>query len=127
MFCRRLAATIRVRAAVAKNISSATVSWRNTVLNRGCNGAANITSKKKGDIVDAALFCPFLSFLLLTISNHFPENYVMAVNSPHPISANLLPIAGVDLGYAEAGVRKADRKDLLVIKLAPEATVAGVF
>ncbi|HWZ48025.1 MAG TPA: bifunctional glutamate N-acetyltransferase/amino-acid acetyltransferase ArgJ [Herbaspirillum sp.] len=51
----------------------------------------------------------------------------MAVNSPVPISANLLPIAGVDLGYAEAGVRKADRKDLLVIKLAPEATVAGVF
>ncbi|MDB5989608.1 MAG: bifunctional ornithine acetyltransferase/N-acetylglutamate synthase [Herbaspirillum sp.] len=51
----------------------------------------------------------------------------MAVNSPLPISANLLPIAGVDLGYAEAGVRKADRKDLLVIKLAPEATVAGVF
>lgn len=51
----------------------------------------------------------------------------MAVNSPVPISANLLPIAGLDLGYAEAGVRKADRKDLLVIKLAPEATVAGVF
>jgi glutamate N-acetyltransferase/amino-acid N-acetyltransferase len=51
----------------------------------------------------------------------------MAVNSPLPVSANLLPIAGVDLGYAEAGVRKADRKDLLVIKLAPEATVAGVF
>jgi glutamate N-acetyltransferase/amino-acid N-acetyltransferase len=60
-------------------------------------------------------------------TNHFPENYAMAVNSPVPISANLLPIAGVDLGYAEAGVRKADRKDLLVIKLAPEATVAGVF
>jgi glutamate N-acetyltransferase/amino-acid N-acetyltransferase len=51
----------------------------------------------------------------------------MAVNSPLPVSANLLPIAGVDLGYAEAGVRKANRKDLLVIKLAPEATVAGVF
>jgi glutamate N-acetyltransferase/amino-acid N-acetyltransferase len=51
----------------------------------------------------------------------------MAVNSPLPVSANLLPIAGVELGHAEAGVRKANRKDLLVIKLAPEATVAGVF
>jgi glutamate N-acetyltransferase/amino-acid N-acetyltransferase len=51
----------------------------------------------------------------------------MAVNSPLPVSANLSPIAGVELGYAEAGIRKADRKDLLVIKLAPEATVAGVF
>ena len=51
----------------------------------------------------------------------------MAVNSPLPISANLLPIAGVELGHAEAGVRKANRKDVLVVRLAPEATVAGVF
>jgi glutamate N-acetyltransferase/amino-acid N-acetyltransferase len=51
----------------------------------------------------------------------------MAVNSPLPVSANLLPIAGVELGHAEAGVRKANRKDLLVIKVGPEATVAGVF
>jgi glutamate N-acetyltransferase/amino-acid N-acetyltransferase len=54
-------------------------------------------------------------------------NTAMAVNSPLPISANLLPIAGVELGHAEAGVRKANRKDLLVLRLAPEATVAGVF
>jgi glutamate N-acetyltransferase/amino-acid N-acetyltransferase len=51
----------------------------------------------------------------------------MAVNSPLPVAANLLPIAGVSLGYAEAGVRKPNRKDLLVITLAPGATVAGVF
>jgi glutamate N-acetyltransferase/amino-acid N-acetyltransferase len=51
----------------------------------------------------------------------------MAVNSPLPVSANLLPVAGIELGYAEAGVRKPNRKDLLVIKLAPAATVAGVF
>jgi len=43
----------------------------------------------------------------------------MAVNSHSPFPPICLPIAGVDLGYAEAGVRKADRKDLLVIKLAP--------
>jgi glutamate N-acetyltransferase/amino-acid N-acetyltransferase len=36
-------------------------------------------------------------------------------------------VAGIELGHAEAGVRKANRKDLLVMKLAPTATVAGVF
>ena len=51
----------------------------------------------------------------------------MPVNLPLPIAANLTPVAGIELGYAEAGVRKADRKDLLVMKLAPTATVAGVF
>ncbi|EJL91765.1 glutamate N-acetyltransferase/amino-acid acetyltransferase [Herbaspirillum sp. CF444] len=51
----------------------------------------------------------------------------MAVNSPLPVSADLKPVAGIELGYAEAGVRKANRKDLLVMKLAPTATVAGVF
>ncbi|HEX7636197.1 MAG TPA: bifunctional glutamate N-acetyltransferase/amino-acid acetyltransferase ArgJ [Noviherbaspirillum sp.] len=51
----------------------------------------------------------------------------MAVNLPLPIAANLKPVAGIELGHAEAGVRKANRKDLLVMKLAPSATVAGVF
>jgi glutamate N-acetyltransferase/amino-acid N-acetyltransferase len=51
----------------------------------------------------------------------------MAVNLPLPIAANLKPVAGVELGYAEAGIRKANRKDLLVIRLAPGASVAGVF
>lgn len=51
----------------------------------------------------------------------------MAVNLPLPVADNLKPIHGVKLGYAEAGVRKANRKDLLVIELAPTATVAGVF
>ncbi len=51
----------------------------------------------------------------------------MAVNLPLPIAANLKPVAGVELGHAEAGVRKANRKDLLVMKLASTATVAGVF
>src|SRR5450830_125111 len=51
----------------------------------------------------------------------------MAVNSPLPVSADLKPVAGIELGYAEAGVRKANRKDLLVMKLAPTATTAGVF
>ncbi len=51
----------------------------------------------------------------------------MAVNSPVPVAASLRPVAGIELGYAEAGVRKPDRKDVLVMKLAPTATVAGVF
>ena len=51
----------------------------------------------------------------------------MAVNLPLPIAANLKPVAGMELGHAEAGIRKADRKDLLVMKLVPSATVAGVF
>lgn len=51
----------------------------------------------------------------------------MAVNSPIPVAADLKPVAGIELGYAEAGVRKANRKDLLVMKLASTATVAGVF
>lgn len=51
----------------------------------------------------------------------------MAVNLPLPIATNLKPVAGIELGHAEAGVRKANRKDLLVMKLAPTATVAGVF
>ena len=51
----------------------------------------------------------------------------MAVNLPLPVAAELLPVAGIELGYAEAGVRKANRKDLLVMKLEPSATVAGVF
>ncbi|MFI4938794.1 MAG: bifunctional glutamate N-acetyltransferase/amino-acid acetyltransferase ArgJ [Burkholderiales bacterium] len=51
----------------------------------------------------------------------------MAVNLPLPVAADLKPVAGLELGYAEAGVRKANRKDVLVMKLAPGATVAGVF
>jgi glutamate N-acetyltransferase/amino-acid N-acetyltransferase len=51
----------------------------------------------------------------------------MAVNSPLPIAAHLKPVAGIELGHAEAGVRKPNRKDVLVMTLAPTATVAGVF
>ncbi|MBV8665998.1 MAG: bifunctional glutamate N-acetyltransferase/amino-acid acetyltransferase ArgJ [Burkholderiaceae bacterium] len=51
----------------------------------------------------------------------------MAVNLPLPVAADLKPVAGVELGYAEAGIRKPNRKDLLVIKLAETATVSGVF
>jgi len=51
----------------------------------------------------------------------------MAVNLPLPVASDLKPVAGIELGYAEANIRKQGRKDLLVMKLAPTATVAGVF
>jgi glutamate N-acetyltransferase/amino-acid N-acetyltransferase len=51
----------------------------------------------------------------------------MAVNSPLPVAAELKPVAGIELGYAEAGIKKPNRKDVLVMKLAEGATVAGVF
>jgi glutamate N-acetyltransferase/amino-acid N-acetyltransferase len=51
----------------------------------------------------------------------------MAVNSPKPAAADLSVIAGIELGIAEAGIKKPGRKDLLVLKLADTATVAGVF
>ncbi|MDH5577899.1 MAG: bifunctional glutamate N-acetyltransferase/amino-acid acetyltransferase ArgJ [Betaproteobacteria bacterium] len=51
----------------------------------------------------------------------------MAVNLPAPDPAQLHAIAGVELGIARAGIRKPGRKDLLVVRLAQGAAVAGVF
>lgn len=49
----------------------------------------------------------------------------MAVNLSAP--SNLLPVAGVRLGVAEAAIKKPGRKDLLVVELAEGSRVAGVF
>ena len=51
----------------------------------------------------------------------------MAVNLSPPGPEDLLPVKGVKLGVAEAGVRKAGRKDLLLMTLAEGARVAAVF
>src|SRR5260221_859273 len=51
----------------------------------------------------------------------------MAVNLPAPDPKFLYPVGGVELGVGMAGVRKANRKDLLVVRLAEGAAVAGVF
>ncbi len=51
----------------------------------------------------------------------------MAVNLPAPDPAQLLVVAGIELGVARAGIRKPGRKDLLVARLAPGTTVAAVF
>ena len=51
----------------------------------------------------------------------------MPVNLKAPDPTQLLPVKGVALGVTEAGIRKAGRKDLLVMKLEPGTRVAGVF
>lgn len=51
----------------------------------------------------------------------------MAVNLSVPDAGNLHPIHGIRLGVAEAGIRKANRKDLTVVLIEPGATSAGVF
>ena len=51
----------------------------------------------------------------------------MAVHLVPPQAADLLPIAGVRLGVTEAGIRKADRKDLTVVLMDEGTSVAGVF
>ena len=51
----------------------------------------------------------------------------MPVNYTLPTQESLHPIDGVTLGYAKAHVKKPDRKDMLVISLAPGSLAAGVF
>ena len=47
----------------------------------------------------------------------------MPVNLVAPKPEDLLRVKGVELGIAEAGVRKAGRKDLLVMRLADGAKI----
>ena len=51
----------------------------------------------------------------------------MAVNLPLPDAATLYPIDGVRIGVTEAGIRKANRKDLSVVLIDAGASVSGVF
>ncbi|GAB1720286.1 MAG: glutamate N-acetyltransferase [Nitrosospira sp.] len=51
----------------------------------------------------------------------------MPVNFAPPHAAQLFPVKGVKLGIAAAGIRKPNRKDLLVIALDEDTKVAGVF
>ena len=51
----------------------------------------------------------------------------MPVNLQAPNPADLHPVAGVRLGIAMAGIRKANRKDLVVLALDEGSQVAGVF
>lgn len=51
----------------------------------------------------------------------------MPVNLNPPDRAALKPVAGVELGFAEAGIRKQGRRDLMLMQFAPGTQVAGVF
>jgi glutamate N-acetyltransferase/amino-acid N-acetyltransferase len=51
----------------------------------------------------------------------------MPVNLSAPNPASLLPVPGVRIGVAMAGVRKANRKDLVVFAFDEGTQVAGVF
>lgn len=51
----------------------------------------------------------------------------MPVNLRVPERAALRPVPGVAIGTAMAGIRKANRRDLLVLQLPPGASAAGVF
>ncbi len=51
----------------------------------------------------------------------------MPVNLEAPQRLSLWPVPGVDIGTARAGIRKPDRRDVLVLRLAAGSTVAGVF
>jgi glutamate N-acetyltransferase/amino-acid N-acetyltransferase len=51
----------------------------------------------------------------------------MAVNLSAPQAADLHPVPGVRIGVAEAGIRKANRKDLTVVLIDAGASVSGVF
>jgi glutamate N-acetyltransferase/amino-acid N-acetyltransferase len=51
----------------------------------------------------------------------------MAVNLQIPSESEIFPVPGVEVGVAEAGIRKAGRRDLTVFRLAAGSSVAGVF
>ena len=51
----------------------------------------------------------------------------MPVNLVAPLAADLLPVPGIEIGTASAGVRKANRKDVTIFKLAAGSSVGAVF
>ena len=51
----------------------------------------------------------------------------MPVNLNPPLADKLHAVDGVRLGVGKAGIRKANRRDLTLIELAPGSRVAGVF
>ena len=51
----------------------------------------------------------------------------MPVNLQAPIASDLLPVPGIAIGTASAGVRKANRQDLTVFKLDEGTAVGAVF
>lgn len=51
----------------------------------------------------------------------------MPVNLNPPVAEQLLPVAGVTLGCAHAGIRRGNASDVLLMQFCEGATAAGVF
>lgn len=51
----------------------------------------------------------------------------MAVNLHIPSDDAVYPVAGIEIGVTEAGIRKADRRDLTIFRLSEGTSVGGVF
>jgi glutamate N-acetyltransferase/amino-acid N-acetyltransferase len=51
----------------------------------------------------------------------------MAVNLHIPSDDTVYPVAGIEIGVTEAGIRKANRRDLTVFRLSAGTSVGGVF
>ena len=67
---------------------------------------------------------------MVSLALYFPHEHTpMPVNLSAPDPKSLLPVAGVELGFAEAGIKngKRIRRDVMLMKLAPGSRVAGVF
>jgi glutamate N-acetyltransferase/amino-acid N-acetyltransferase len=51
----------------------------------------------------------------------------MAVNLFPPKPEEILPIEGVQLGFAMAGIKRAGRRDVMLVRIDPQASVAAIF
>jgi len=51
----------------------------------------------------------------------------MPVNLTAPDPASLLPVPGIELGIASAGIKTPGRKDVLVMRIAADSETVGVF
>jgi glutamate N-acetyltransferase/amino-acid N-acetyltransferase len=70
---------------------------------------------------------PFVFVKVVFLNPVFVGRKKMSVNLSAPNPAELFPIAGVRIGVTEAGIRKANRKDLTVVLVDKGASVSGVF
>jgi glutamate N-acetyltransferase / amino-acid N-acetyltransferase len=51
----------------------------------------------------------------------------MPVGLIAPVAQNIKPVAGIEIGVVQAGIRKVGRYDLTVMRFAPGSVAAGVF
>ncbi len=64
---------------------------------------------------------------LLSLPGPTRQCLPMAVNLPYPKADDLVAIKGLRLAPVSAGIRKANRLDMLLVQFDPSTTMAGVF